>query len=121
MKTFDHFFEDIAARQALLKQRQKDQAVAYKKKAAVATSASLSDLTQRSADARKRANSALEAAAQRRKSIAAARAEAEAKKQEREDISKEIADKYRQDRADEKKKNDKKRMGKDRVQRDAMK
>ena len=70
MKTFDHFFEDIAARQALLKQRQKDQAVAYKKKAAVATSASRSDLTQRSADAGKRANSALEAAAQRRKSIA---------------------------------------------------
>ena len=116
MKTFDHFFEDIAARQALLKQRQKDQAVAYKKKAAVATSASRSDLTQRSADARKRANSALEAAAQRRKSIAAARAEAEAKKQEREDISKEIADKYRQDRAKQKKQNDQKRMGKERSQ-----
>ena len=119
MKTFDHFFEDIAERQALLKQRQKDQAVAYKKKAAVRTAAAQSDLTQRSADARKRANSALEAAAQRRKSIAAARAEAEAKKQEREDISKEIAasrEKHREERAKQKKQNDQKRMGKERSQ-----
>ena len=86
MKTFDHFFEDIAERQALLKQRQKDQAAAYKKRTTAATSAARSDLTQRSADARQRANTALDSAMKRRKAIAAARAEAEEKKREREEI-----------------------------------
>ena len=115
MKTFDHFFEDIAERQALLKQRQKDQAAAYKKRTTAATAGARSDLTQRSADARKRANTALDAAMKRRKAIAAARAEAEEKKREREEISQEIAasrEKHREERAKQKTQNDKKRMGK---------
>ena len=67
--------------------------------------------------ARKRANAALDAAAQRRKAIAASREEAEAKKQEKEDIAKAaIAEREKQKSA-----NDKKRMAKERAQRDAMK
>ena len=124
MKSFANFFEDIADRRAVLKQKQKDQAAAFKENGIAINQAAQERLAAQKETAKETAEkikAAKDAAAERRQEAEARRQEIEAKKKEREDISKEIAasrEEHQQDRVDQKKKNDQKRMGKARAERE---
>jgi len=124
MKSFEQLSEDLATRRAELKQRQREQGSAFKKKGVerVGAAKSKSDaLNQRATDD---SRAALDRIKQRAKAKAAAERERKAKQAERDDISAEIAasreqkkdevEDNRQERADDVKAKEKKRMEKER-------
>ena len=123
MKTVGQLFEDLETRRQLLKQRQRDQASAYKEK-----SAGIS-VTSQTRDQKIRAGAAEKAlknrqrnqdAAQQRDSERQARLDAREKAQderEKEDrIKDEIRQEFQSNRQERKVSIDKKRMSKERVQ-----
>ena len=117
MKSFEQLSEDLATRRAELKQRQREQGKAFKAKGADRVGAAkqkTSLLKQRvSTDTAASLDRIKQMAAQRK----AAKADADARRQERENISAEIAA-SREDRNDEReelrKSKEKKRMSKER-------
>ena len=123
MKSFEQLSEDLATRRAELKQRQREQGSAFKKKGVerVGAAKSKSDaLNQRATDD---SRAALDRIKQRAKAKAAAERERKAKQAERDNISAEIAasreqkkddmEKKRDERGDDIKAKEKKRMEKE--------
>ena len=124
MKSFEQLSEDLATRRAELKQRQREQGKAFKAKGADRVGAAkqkTSLLKQRvSTDTAASLDRIKQMAAQRK----AAKADADARRQERENISAEIAA-SREDRKDEReelrKSKEKKRMSKERKREELQK
>ena len=124
MKSFEQLSEDLATRRAELKQRQREQGAAFKSKGADRVGAAkqkTSLLKQRvSTDTAASLDRIKQMAAQRK----AAKADADARRQERENISAEIAA-SREDRNDEReelrKSKEKKRMSKERKREELQK
>ena len=124
MKSFEQLSEDLATRRAELKQRQREQGKAFKAKGADRVGAAkqkTSLLKQRvSTDTAASLDRIKQMAAQRK----AAKADADARRQERENISAEIAA-SREDRNDEReelrKSKEKKRMSKERKREELQK
>ena len=124
MKSFEQLSEDLATRRAELKQRQREQGKAFKAKGADRVGAAkqkTSLLKQRvSTDTAASLDRIKQMAAQRK----AAKADADARRQERENISAEIAA-SREDRNDEReelrKSKEKKRMAKERKREELQK
>jgi len=124
MKSFDQLSEDLATRRAELKQRQREQGAAFKAKGADRVGAAkqkTSLLKQRvSTDTAASLDRIKQMAAQRK----AAKADADARRQERENISAEIAA-SREDRKDEReelrKSKEKKRMAKEKKREELQK
>ena len=124
MKSFEQLSEDLATRRAELKQRQREQGKAFKAKGADRVGAAkqkTSLLKQRvSTDTAASLDRIKQMAAQRK----AAKADADAKRQERENISAEIAA-SREDRKDEReelrKSKEKKRMAKEKKREEIQK
>ena len=124
MKSFEQLSEDLATRRAELKQRQREQGKAFKAKGADRVGAAkqkTSLLKQRvSTDTAASLDRIKQMAAQRK----AAKADADAKRQERENISAEIAA-SREDRKDEReelrKSKEKKRMAKEKKREELQK
>ena len=124
MKSFDQLSEDLATRRAELKQRQREQGAAFKAKGADRVGAAkqkTSLLKQRvSTDTASSLDRIKKMAAQRK----AAKADADARRQERENISAEIAA-SREDRKDEReelrKSKEKKRMAKEKKREELQK
>ena len=124
MKSFEQLSEDLATRRAELKQRQREQGKAFKAKGAERVGAAkqkTSLLKQRvSTDTAASLDRIKQMAAQRK----AAKADADARRQERENISAEIAA-SREDRNDEReelrKSKEKKRMSKERKREELQK
>ena len=124
MKSFEQLSEDLATRRVELKQRQREQGKAFKAKGADRVGAAkqkTSLLKQRvSTDTAASLDRIKQMAAQRK----AAKADADARRQERENISAEIAA-SREDRNDEReelrKSKEKKRMSKERKREELQK
>ena len=124
MKSFEQLSEDLATRRAELKQRQREQGAAFKSKGADRVGAAkqkTSLLKQRvSTDTAASLDRIKQMAAQRK----AAKADADARRQERENISAEIAA-SREDRKDEReelrKSKEKKRMAKEKKREELQK
>ena len=124
MKSFEQLSEDLATRRAELKQRQREQGAAFKAKGADRVGAAkqkTSLLKQRvSTDTAASLDRIKQMAAQRK----AAKADADARRQERENISAEIAA-SREDRKDEReelrKSKEKKRMAKEKKREELQK
>ena len=131
MKSFDQLSEDLATRRAELKQRQREQGAAFKAKGADRVGAAkqkTSLLKQRvSTDTAASLDRIKQMAAQRK----AAKADADARRQERENISAEIAasrdqkqdeiEDKKQDREEIRKSREKKRMAKEKKREELQK
>jgi len=131
MKSFEQLSEDLATRRAELKQRQREQGAAFKKKGVerVGIAKSKTDaLKQRTSDD---TSASLDRIKQRAKAKAAAERERKAKQAERDDISREIEasrqqkqddiEKKRDERKDDVKAKDKKRMAKEKKREELQK
>ena len=123
MKTVGQLFEDLATRRQLLKQRQRDQASAYKEKSSgTVTSAQNRDQQIRAGAAEKAQKNRQQAqdAAQEREAERQARLNARDKAEEEREKEQRLKDELRQelqsDRQERKVSIDKKRMSKERVQ-----
>ena len=123
MKSFDQLSEDLETRRQLLKQRQRDQASAYKEKSAgISVSTQTRDQKIRAGAAEKalKNKERNQAVAQQRdaerQGRLAARDKAEADREEKEAMKDEIRQELQSDRQERKVSIDKKRMSKERVQ-----
>ena len=123
MKTVSQLFEDLATRRQLLKQRQRDQASAYKEKSASSvTSAQTRDQQIRAGAAEKalKNRERNQAVAQQRdaerQERLAARDKAEEEREKEQRLKDEIRQELQSDRQERKVSIDKKRMSKERVQ-----
>ena len=123
MKTVGQLFEDLATRRQLLKQRQRDQASAYKEKSSgTVTSAQSRDQKIRAGAAEKaqKNRQQAQAAAQEREAARQARLDAREKAQAEAEKDERLKDEIRQELQSDKQKRkvsvDKKRMSKERVQ-----
>ena len=124
MKSFEQLSEDLAPRRAELKQRQREQGKAFKSKGADRVGAA----KQKTSLLKQRVSTDTAASLDRIKQMAAlrkaAKADADAKRQERENISAEIAA-SREDRKDEReelrKSKEKKRMAKEKKREELQK
>ena len=123
MKTVGQLFEDLATRRQLLKQRQRDQASAYKEKSSgTVTSAQSRDQKIRAGAAEKaqKNREQPQAAAQERESARQARLDAREKAEAEREKDERLKDELRQElQSDKQERNvtvNKKRMSKERVQ-----
>ena len=123
MKTVGQLFEDLETRRQLLKQRQRDQASAYKEKSAgISVTSQTRDQKIRAGAAdkaiknRQRNQDASQQRDAERRARLDARDKAEADREEKEAMKDEIRQELQSDRQERKVSIDKKRMSKERVQ-----
>ena len=107
MKSFANFFEDIAARRAVLKQKQKDQAASFKEKGIAINQAA----QERLAAQRKKQ-------AENQERIDAAEAERKQREADRQAAKDELRQEVEQEKEDKKKEIDRKQMEKARAERE---